>query len=133
MAYDIYGNDLRRGYCEVHPHVHQEYPCDICCGDIEQNNRQNEQRQQMQKDYYKSIDPSMDMDTVRIVIDMLIISIPKSDLDSGSIDVDFNGNYLIQIQKENDSDVWKITNAMNGHGHNCFDEFKDFEVSILDK
>ena len=129
MAYDIYGNDLRRGYCEVHPHVHQEYPCDICYREIEQNNRNN----QMQNDYYKSIDPSLDTETVRIVIDMFIVRIPKINVDSNSIDVDFNGNYLIQIQKENDSDVWKITNAMNGHGHNCFDEFKDFEVSILDK
>lgn len=30
MSYDIYGNPLRRGHCEVHPHVHQEYPCDLC-------------------------------------------------------------------------------------------------------
>ena len=129
MAYDIYGNDLRRGYCEVHPHVHQEYPCDICYREIEQNNRNN----QMQNDYYKSIDPSLDTETVRIVIDMLIVRIPKINVDSNSIDVDFNGNYLIQIQKEEGSELWKITNAMNGHGHNCYNEFKDFEVSILDK
>lgn len=30
MAYDIYGNNLRRGYCEVHPNVHEEYPCSLC-------------------------------------------------------------------------------------------------------
>lgn len=30
MSWDIYGNTLRRGYCEVHPHVNQEYPCSLC-------------------------------------------------------------------------------------------------------
>lgn len=30
MAFDIYGNNLRRGYCEVHPNVHEEYPCSLC-------------------------------------------------------------------------------------------------------
>ena len=30
MAYDIYGNHLRRGYCEVHPDIHEEYPCSEC-------------------------------------------------------------------------------------------------------
>jgi len=30
MAYDIYGNHLRRGYCEVHPDIPEEYPCSGC-------------------------------------------------------------------------------------------------------
>ena len=30
MSFDIYGNNLRRGHCEVHPHVHEEYPCSVC-------------------------------------------------------------------------------------------------------
>jgi len=30
MSFDIYGNRLERGFCEVHPHVRQEYPCDLC-------------------------------------------------------------------------------------------------------
>lgn len=36
MAFDIYGNDLRRGHCEVHPTVHEEYPCRIC---VSESNR----------------------------------------------------------------------------------------------
>jgi hypothetical protein len=127
MSYDIYGNNLRRGYCEVHPHVHQEYPCDICFKDIEQNNRKN--RNQYPYGNPKQFDQSIEW--VRIVIDMLIIRIPKSDLDSISIDVDFNGQYMIQIQKEESSHLWNITNAMNGFGENCFEEFKGSEVSIL--
>lgn len=30
MAWDIYGEPLRRGYCEAHPYVHEEYPCSVC-------------------------------------------------------------------------------------------------------
>jgi hypothetical protein len=30
MAFDIYGNHLRRGHCEVHPDQPEEYPCSIC-------------------------------------------------------------------------------------------------------
>ena len=30
MSFDIYGNDLKRGYCEVHPNVADEYPCSLC-------------------------------------------------------------------------------------------------------
>jgi len=30
MPYDIYGNPLRRGYCEVHPNVREKYPCSEC-------------------------------------------------------------------------------------------------------
>ena len=34
MAWDIYGNHLTPGYCEVHPHISQEYPCWICLDEI---------------------------------------------------------------------------------------------------
>jgi hypothetical protein len=30
MPYDIYGNSLQRGYCEVHPDIPEEYPCSRC-------------------------------------------------------------------------------------------------------
>ena len=40
MSWDIYGEPLRRGHCEVHPHVHEEYPCSVCIAD----NRSNEQQ-----------------------------------------------------------------------------------------
>ena len=33
MSFDIHGNPLRRGHCEVHPHVAEEYPCFICIDD----------------------------------------------------------------------------------------------------
>lgn len=30
MPFDIYGGELRRGHCEVHPWVHEPYPCSVC-------------------------------------------------------------------------------------------------------
>lgn len=95
MAYNIYGNDLRRGYCEVHPHVQQEYPCDICCVEIEKSNNQNRN----QYPYGNPEQFDQNIEWTRVVIDMLIVRIPKSDLDSSLLDIDFSGNYMIQIKK----------------------------------
>ena len=30
MSWDIYGNPLKQGHCEAHPHVAEEYPCSVC-------------------------------------------------------------------------------------------------------
>ena len=30
MAYDIYGEKLASGHCEVHPWVGETYPCSLC-------------------------------------------------------------------------------------------------------
>ena len=30
MSFDIYGNYLRPGYCEVHPEMPETYPCSEC-------------------------------------------------------------------------------------------------------
>jgi hypothetical protein len=42
MAYDIYGERLALGHCEVHPHVAIEYPCPQCELEIEQERRSRE-------------------------------------------------------------------------------------------
>lgn len=34
MGFDIYGNRLRRGHCEVHPEIPESFPCHRC---IEEN------------------------------------------------------------------------------------------------
>lgn len=48
MSYDIYGNTLMRGHCEVHPHVREEYPCSVC---IQENNSRNAHNQS-ESDHY---------------------------------------------------------------------------------
>ena len=50
MSYDIYGNDLRRGHCEVHPWVHEEYPCSVCCSENDERQRQQSQEEEMRRE-----------------------------------------------------------------------------------
>lgn len=53
MSWDIYGNPLARGHCEVHPHVHEEYPCSVCMAE----KRQREQAsQQSEAEYYMQME-----------------------------------------------------------------------------
>ena len=40
MSFDIYGNYLRPGYCEVHPDHREEYPCSRCYAEYEEYYRQ---------------------------------------------------------------------------------------------
>lgn len=62
MSYDIYGNTLRRGHCEVHPHVAEEYPCSVCMADKRQRDTidryeeaQAEEHQQLEAKLYNMI------------------------------------------------------------------------------
>lgn len=50
MSYDIYGERLRPGHCEVHPHVHEEYPCSLCLSDSNKDLRAQEE------EYYRGIE-----------------------------------------------------------------------------
>ena len=53
MSWDIYGNPLARGHCEVHPHVHEEYPCSVCMAE----KRQREQAsQQSEAEHYLQVE-----------------------------------------------------------------------------
>jgi len=58
MAWDIYGNTLQRGHCEVHPWVHDPYPCCLCYSDSERHEQADRQRQEyneaIERDYYKA-------------------------------------------------------------------------------
>ena len=62
MSYDIYGNPLQRGHCEVHPHVAEEYPCSVCMADKRQRDTidryeeaQVEEHQQLEAKLYNMI------------------------------------------------------------------------------
>jgi hypothetical protein len=58
----------------------------------------------------------------------LIQPIDEETLLKDIFDVDFNGNYLVQIA--NEKGIYKIANAMNGWGDNCLSDF-DRPVLIL--
>lgn len=49
MSWDIYGHELRRGYCEVHPSVHESYPCSVC-------QEETYAYRAAEEDYYASMD-----------------------------------------------------------------------------
>lgn len=51
MSWDIYGNPLRRGYCEVHPDVHQEYPCSICMAAKQQQSQPHNELEKLQYEF----------------------------------------------------------------------------------
>jgi len=40
MAFDIFGNTLKPGYCEVHPSMNEEYPCSLCVSESFISNQQ---------------------------------------------------------------------------------------------
>lgn len=51
MAWDIYGNPLKRGHCEVHPNVHEEYPCSVCMSERWQAQQPHDALQQLQYEF----------------------------------------------------------------------------------
>jgi hypothetical protein len=55
MSYDIYGQPLRRGHCEVHPHVAEEYPCSLCYIERERENARQEHARQQREDFYAAM------------------------------------------------------------------------------
>lgn len=47
MPYDIYGQYLRPGHCEVHPGIHESYPCELCiCEDMRHREQEDKYREQ---------------------------------------------------------------------------------------
>lgn len=52
MSFDIYGNHLRPGYCEVHPDHRGTYPCDLC----EEREQDDYYRRQEENEYYKHLE-----------------------------------------------------------------------------
>lgn len=64
MPYDIYGGNLRPGHCEVHPWVHESYPCSLCFAESKSNKEpydgydgkaEQEYYEQMERDHYEGL------------------------------------------------------------------------------
>ena len=72
MSNDIYGNNLERGHCEVHPHVHEEYPCSICYSESQQEEHDKAQREDYEKeqrdDYEKQQRPTPPVEAKPVAI-----------------------------------------------------------------
>ncbi len=46
--YDIYGNPLRPGYCEVHPDIPEPWPCSVC--ELERVEREREKELERERE-----------------------------------------------------------------------------------
>lgn len=95
MSYYIQGNVLKEGYCEVHPHVPEYYPCYICCQEIDREN----QRQQHKDEQLQPEQPE-----------------PKI------YEIDFEGHVLAKIEVYNGE--LKVLAAMNGYGNAITAKFR---------
>ena len=51
MSYDIYGNNLASGHCEVHPWVHCEYPCPVCLADYDRDRVKKTNQEKAEQEY----------------------------------------------------------------------------------
>lgn len=95
MSYDIHGNVLKEGYCEVHPNVPEYYPCYICYQEIDiENQRQQHKYEQLQPEHPE----------------------PKI------YEIDFEGHVLAKIEVYNGE--LKVLAAMNGYGNAINAKFK---------
>ena len=56
MAYDIYGNKLAEGHCEVHPHVAEPYPCSLCYAESEMRKNYQQQTDPREAEYYAEME-----------------------------------------------------------------------------
>jgi hypothetical protein len=67
-GYDIYGERLLNGCCEVHPWIQEEYPCYRCIQmqeqSIQQKQAEIEYYKEMEEDYYKSLVENTDGDGI---------------------------------------------------------------------
>ena len=52
MAYDIYGERLTPGHCEVHPWVHESYPCCECMS----QSRAEQHYREAEKEYLAALE-----------------------------------------------------------------------------
>ena len=56
MGYDIYGQNLASGHCEVHPWVGETYPCSLCYAESEQQRHQQTQTDTREAEYYAEME-----------------------------------------------------------------------------
>ena len=52
VNYDIYGDELRSGHCEVHPFVHEPFPCYLCMMQDDENQRLKNERDKLLGEQY---------------------------------------------------------------------------------
>ena len=91
--FDIYGNPLQAGNCEVHPHIPEHYPCAICLQESKEYEMQHMLRQMSNTDQELSL--SEKIEQVRNVL--------------GLVGDQYTCNLMGDIQEELEKMLKKIT------------------------
>lgn len=68
MAWDIYGQSLRPGYCEVHPDVPEEYPCRLCQIDHDRDREDRRLEMERQLAYQKEYEEHCRMEAEQLYL-----------------------------------------------------------------
>ncbi len=69
---------------------------------------------------------------MKIQIRDMITEVPESVIeDNELVDLEFGSDYQIQIGYNFHNATWRVTNAVNGWGQNCKEEFISEPVKIL--
>jgi hypothetical protein len=132
MSYDIYGEPLRRGHCEVHPHVHEEYPCSVCIQ--ESNNRNSQQQSECDRYNIASLEHGLELSQQRIAdLELQVRSIALS-RDHLAATVERLRD-LLTIAFEQSEEVEEFLLASGGRNHHLIAEqinewSKDTEAAL---
>lgn len=66
MAYDIYGERLASGHCEVHPWVGESYPCSLCYAESKlKHDPKQKEYERAEAEYYAEMEQALHEELVR--------------------------------------------------------------------
>lgn len=71
MSYDIYGCHLHPGNCEVHPHVHEIYPCSVCLDESRQQEEEQWAAEQQRREYDEEMRRQFETECAEAVVAFL--------------------------------------------------------------
>lgn len=74
MPYDIFGDRLEHGHCEVHPWVNVEYPCHVCVDGRRQHEQELAMRDQYEAEAQEHYERKM---SGQVWIDCLALCVPE--------------------------------------------------------
>lgn len=102
VSWDIYGNPLQRGHCEVHPHVHEEYPCSVCIAEKEQHNQQDENAYLLAQcqDYINDMQPLVD--DAKALLEALSDLLALAERWEESLDSHYSARSIEEIEADGD-------------------------------
>ena len=120
MSWDIFGNPLQRGHCEVHPHVHEEYPCSVCISEKRQHDQpscdgrcENALYLAQADDHIKSLQARMaELEKREAAYDIILKVVSNALERAGVTECDNPGDAIEMITKERDGLLSQLPEGM---------------------